>query len=170
MVTIYNKPGYPERLEAFTISVGDSLTSLSVCASGGSVAGVDVYPVSCGATGRYMRLSVDNQDDKPYNIREVDAVVRSTSFAPSTPSYPVQRSLSSSIASATSDPYDTTAFWWLANCPASDCHDGDISTTASETCGANTTNLCHTGYVDQIHTLTYEFTGSCTWLALERAR
>jgi hypothetical protein len=54
LVTIYNKPGYTERLAAFTISVGDSLTSLSVCASGGAVAGVDVYPTACGATGRFM--------------------------------------------------------------------------------------------------------------------
>ena len=133
-VTIYNKPGYPERLESFTISVGDSLTSLAVCASGGSVAGVDVYPVTCGATGKYMRLSVDNEGDKPYNIREVDVRLYDSQPTPAV-------ALASAITSATADPYDATAFWWLGNCPASDCYDGDISTTGSETCGANTTNL-----------------------------
>ena len=68
--------------------------------------------------------------------------------------------LQDSITAATADPYRPDVFWWLANCPATKCYDGDTSALASETCGSNTTNLCHTGYVDQVHTLTYEFTAS----------
>ena len=71
-----------------------------------------------------------------------------------------QLNFASSVAGALTDPYDAEAFWWLGNCPAADCFDGDVSTTSADTCGANTTNLCHTAYVDQIHTLTYTFTGS----------
>jgi hypothetical protein len=58
--------------------------------------------------------------------------------------------ISSSILTATADPYDASAFSWLANCPATDCYDGDVSTTATMSCGSNLTNLCHTGYVDQV--------------------
>ena len=144
---------YTERLESYTISVGDSLTSLSVCATGGAVDGTDVYAHACGATGRYMRLSVDNSGDLPFNLAEVDA-----RLYPSAPSALVP--MSSGIASATADPYRPDLFWWLGNCPATKCYDGDTGALATQNCGSNTTNLCHTGYVDQVHTLTYEFTAS----------
>ena len=68
--------------------------------------------------------------------------------------------LPASISSATADPYRPDLFWWLGNCPATKCYDGDTGALATQNCGSNTTNLCHTGYVDQVHTLTYEFTGS----------
>eukprot|EP00965_Chrysotila_dentata_P203318 6181640-Pleurochrysis_carterae.AAC.1 len=67
----------------------------------------------------------------------------------------------SSIKNAVLDPYRTDLFWWLENCPATKCYDGGIGATALDTCGgSNMTNLCHTAYADQIHTLTYEFTES----------
>ena len=42
-VTIHNKPNNADRLRNYTISVGDSIGSLAVCASGYAVEGVDVY-------------------------------------------------------------------------------------------------------------------------------
>ena len=72
-VTIHNKPNNADRLRNYTISVGDSIGSLAVCASGYAVEGVDVYEHACGLTGRFLRLTVDNEGDTPFNLREVVA-------------------------------------------------------------------------------------------------
>ena len=59
------------------------------------------------------------------------------------------------MASATLDPYRPDLHSWLGNCPASKCYDSVVNATSDEFCGAATTNLCHTAYYDQDHTLTY---------------
>ena len=144
-VSVYNKPESTARLESYTLSVGDDLTSLTVCASGGAEAGKDDYHHSCGLNGKYLRLSVDNTGDLPLNLREVTAVLRDDSM-------PVGATVpfASQIMSATLDPYDTVQYWWLSNCFASKCYDGITSATATQNCGSNTTNICHTGYAEQV--------------------
>ena len=77
-VTLHNKPGNADRLRNYTISVGDSLGALVVCASGYAVEGVDVYTHACGLTGQFLRLTVDNAEDKPLNIREFVAELYET--------------------------------------------------------------------------------------------
>ena len=64
------------------------------------------------------------------------------------------------VASAVLDPHYPEQFAWQGNCPATKCYDGDTDATAEEFCGEATTNLCHTAYEDQDHTLTYTLTES----------
>ena len=92
-----------------------------------AVDGTDVYPHTCGKTGKYMRLSVDNAGDLPYNIREVDVRLYNSEPTP-------QVALASAVAAATADPYDTDAFWWLANCPASEYHHAEGSNPPLSRC------------------------------------
>ena len=56
----------------------------------------------------------------------------------------------SAVVSATLDPYDTVQYWWLGNCFASKCYDGNTAAQATQNCGSNTTNICHTGYATQV--------------------
>ena len=91
--TIYNKPGSTARLEAYTFSVGNDLASLTVCASGGGVADVDVYMHACGLKGKYLRLSVDNTGDLPLNLREFVGVLRNSALSSPPPPPVVQVSL-----------------------------------------------------------------------------
>ena len=65
------------------------------------------------------------------------------------------------ITKATLYPYlkeasDISEFW-LANCPASNCFDGEISADVDLSCGTVGSNLCHTKYSDEDHFLTYTF-------------
>ena len=176
--SIYNKPGGHARLRHYTISVGEDVASLKVCASGSSVEGVDVYSHACGQSGRFMRLTVDNEGDVPINLREFTGVLHTAAPLPPPPSPPAPLppplppsppappasppdfvGFGSRVIASTLDPYRPDLHWWLGNCPAFKCYDGILNATATMSCGNPgwATNLCHTAYEDQDHTLTYTF-------------
>ena len=52
---IYNKRGAYLKLMQYSISVGDTLEALQVCASGAGVEDIDNYHHTCGLTGQYIR-------------------------------------------------------------------------------------------------------------------
>ncbi|KAL1508111.1 hypothetical protein AB1Y20_007703 [Prymnesium parvum] len=85
-VAIFNKPSNHLRLRQYTVSVGNSITELQQCASGGATPSEDVYTHSCGLVGRVIRLSVDNEGTTPINLREFSAtLVAIQSAAPPSP-------------------------------------------------------------------------------------
>lgn len=135
------------RMFSYSVSVGTGPDDLDICALGPGVDGSIDYRINCLGSGQFMRIAVAANGDPPLNITNVRATLLDPNFA-------------GRVASVVSDPWDGDVFWWLGNCPASKCDDGNTGALQTQGCGSATTNLCHTAYVDQIHSVTFTLISS----------